>query len=267
MGTYSQSEYSQAQYGPNADIIDQGVGNESYVACAPWVDTEDLCCEGEVITQDCEGEDVVPVYKWSDAEIIQAATDILYNLTCQKFPGICTYEVRPCIGCFTNPCYESREGAILLPTRYQVTNIVSIFIDGEELDSSLYRLIGKRTIVRTDCQPWPVCQLVGGCNDCCSDVVVVYDSGAEPPLALKMAAADLACEIKKACAGDPACKLPNNIKSITRRGVEQVFEEVGHTISEGRTGIDSVDMALDVWGDCGKRRTRFVDPLESPKVI
>jgi hypothetical protein len=267
LATYDQSEYDNAQYGPGPDVIDQGIGNSAYVACAPWIDTEQLCCEGEVPFTDCEGDETVPEYMWSDAEIIQAATNILYNLTCQKFPGICRYQVRPCIGCAQHPCRDSRIDAILLPTKWQVWGIVSITIDGVVLDPSLYRLVGKNMIVRTDCEPWPRCQLIGGCGSCCSDVVVVYDAGVDPPIELKMAVADLACEIKKACNGDAGCKLPDRVKSITRRGVEMEFDEVGRVISEGRTGIKSVDIALDVYGDCSKSVTRFFDPLSHPKAI
>jgi len=66
--------------------------------CAPWIDTDDLCCEGagpDVVA--CDGTASPLVYKWTDDDFVLAASNILFARTCFLYPGVCTDTAWPCI--------------------------------------------------------------------------------------------------------------------------------------------------------------------------
>lgn len=217
--------------------------------CAPWVSPADLCCEGDGTTTDCVEGEVALVYKWSDEDLALAASNILHARTGRRYPGVCEHEVWPCVDHCRPGCSWScsrlcgpRGDRLVLPTSLEVLT-AEVEIDGVVLDGSLYRIEGN-TLVRIDGERWPR-NNYGVTTDGGVELRVVFTAGAEPPIELRIAAADLACELKKSCNGQ-ACSLDARVTSFARRGVAVELTDLSEMLKSGSTGIPSVDYALSV---------------------
>lgn len=226
------------------------------VTCQPWITTSDLCCAGAQDRSDCDGNTVTPTYPWTDEQLIQSASNLLFARTCFRYPGICELSVWPCIGCGgcgRHPCKCGSYYAIELTSDYPILDVTSIEIDGVALDPALWRLEENARIVRLDGEPWPTCNNLGlssGPITLGEEVIVNYTSGRVPPIELRMAAAELVCELKKACNGDESCKLPAHVRTIERRGVEMELDSIFSLLESGLTGNPIIDHALSVYGKC-----------------
>lgn len=226
------------------------------VACAPWTTPDKLCCEGSGDSVDCDGTATPLDFKWDEDQVIAAATNLLFKRTCYRFPGICTRTVIPCI-CAAVVCVcGKREHAIELTSDYPILGIGSVTIKAEGepdnvLPETAYRLDEHSRLVRIDGEPWPLCW---------RDVVVEYTTGREPPIEYQMAAAELACELLKACRGQK-CSLPAHVRSVARRGVEHEVWDVVALLASGLTGNPVIDHVLSAHGPC--RRSRMFDPTRA----
>lgn len=231
--------------------------------CAPWIAAADLCCDvdGEIAACGPDGEPTALVYNWTDDEIILAASNILYARTCYRYPGLCEIEIWPCgkCQCLRAPCGCGFYDALELPTDYPLVSVESVSIDGVELAEEDYRVDQGKYLVRLDGDRWPSCNSFDLPSSSAVEVIVQATVGREPPIELKMAAADLACELKKACNGSENCTLPPNVRSLTRRGVEIEINDLGDLFRDDRFGIPSVDMAIKIHGRCGHHGSVF-DP-------
>lgn len=221
------------------------------VACQPWTTPDKLCCEGGGDSIDCDGAVTPLEFRWSEEQVIAAATNLLFKRTCFRYPGLCERTVIPCI-CSRPVCMcGRREHAIELTSDYpihEITEVVEV-VDGVEavLDASAYRLDEHRRLVRIDGQGW---------SKCWTDIKVSYTTGRMPPVELQMAAAELACELFKACRGTK-CDLPPHVRSVTRRGVEHDIWDVVSLMSSGMTGLPMVDHALMVHGGPCRKSSMF----------
>jgi hypothetical protein len=226
------------------------------VACSPWITSDRLCCEGGNSTTDCDGVVTPLVYEWSDAELIQSASNMLFARTCFRYPGICSREVWPCIDCCScsGPCCCGAYYAIELTSDYPILDVTSVTINGVVENPANYRLDENARIVRTDGEQWPTSNNLGLTNYATGvdEIRVVYDTGRTPPMELQMACAELVCELKKACSGDPSCSLPSHVKSVTRRGVDYEVNDVVNLLAHGLTGNPIIDHALTLYGNCPK---------------
>lgn len=108
---------------------------------------------------------------------------------------------------------------------YPVREITKVKIDGAVVDASQYRLDGWRYLVRLDdpgppvtTQRWPGCQNLALADDQPGTFSVSYRYGIDPPQLGRDAAAQLACELYKACSGQ-ACQIPSNTTKVQRQGV------------------------------------------------
>lgn len=236
--------------------------NDPRSVCSPWITPDLLCCEGTQDTEDCNGNSETPVYKWTDEQIIMSASNILHNRTCLKFPGLCTVTVWPCpsCSCACHPCACGTFDYLELPSDYPVQSITEVRIDGVVFDSDNYRLDEDRYLVRLDGDRWPSCNSFGLPNTTAPEIQVDAVVGREPPIELKMAAADLACELKKACGGEEDCAIPPHVRSIARRGVSIQIDDITSLFKDGLFGIPSVDMAISIHGKC-HQQGRLFDPL------
>lgn len=236
--------------------------------CAAWITVDDLCCAGDSSVENCDpqGQPVPLVFPWTDEEIILAASNILYARTCYRFPGECEVTIWPCVDCRCqrHPCACGTYSYLKLPTDYPVLSVEEVSVDGVVVDPLNYRIDRNQYIVRIDGEHWPLCNSFDLPNTGASEIRVEATVGRPVPIELRMACADLACELKKACNGSEECQLPANVRSLVRRGVEIEVESIGDLFSDGRFGIPSVDMALAVHGKCGKHGTLF-DPLNVTK--
>lgn len=227
------------------------------VACAPWITPDRLCCEGGGSRVECDGTTTPLQYEWTDTELIQAASDLLYARTCYRYPGVCTRTIWPCLcccSCGNHPCGCGAYYAIELTSDYPILSVVSVEINGVVVNPALYRLDENIRIVRTDGERWPECNNLGITNPPSSadEVKVTYTTGRTIPTMLQIACAELVCELKKACNGDATCSLPTHVKSVTRRGVEININDVIALLLQGVTGNPVIDHALTVYGRCPK---------------
>lgn len=255
------------------------------MTCSPWATVSDLnaCCESTA----------------SDAQktsALDSASEVLYMLSGTQFPGACEETLRPCSGGsalpgfswsrWTFPWVPVKNGSQWLNIgpacgchiaydcacngipqvdlgRRDVTDIISVTIDGALLSSSSYRLDHGGLLVRTDGEMWPCCQ------DLSKDIgetgtwSINVEYGLAPPQVGVDAAVELACEIAKACVGED-CRLPPNVQSLSRQGVNLVMMNPGDLESLPLTSMflqaynpSKLTRRASVWSPevKGKRRT------------
>lgn len=238
-----------------------------FETCAPWAAPSDMCCEGDGTTTDCVEGEVALEYKWTDEQLVTAASDILYARSGFRFPGGCgTFTVWPCIdGCHSprHPCVSCcRYDAIELPSGYPVISIDSITEDDVELDPDSYRLERGNIVVRLDGSPWQR-NTFGIPGATGVETIVEFSCGEEAPLVGRMAAAALACELKKSCNGE-GCSLPANVTSFARRGVSVELTDLAEMLKSGATGIPIVDHFLGIYEPIRNPPTMH-DPSRRPR--
>ncbi len=109
-------------------------------------------------------------------------------------------------------------------------------------------------LVRTDGEKWPVCQDLTVDDE--HGFTVSYFRGMAPNPMTKRAAGVLANEFLLACQGDPACRLPYNVKTVARQGETYDFTE--RDFLDGDTGIPEVQALI-----------RMLNPnqLKSPVIV
>lgn len=235
------------------------------VTCRPWITADALCCAGTQDRTDCDGDTVTPSYPWTDEQLIQAASNLLFARTCYLYPGLCEETIWPCIGCGGcghHPCHCGSYNAIELTADYPILEVTNIAINGVTVSSDLWRLDENARIVRTDDEHWPSCNNLGltaGPIVIGDELTVTYIAGREVPVELQMACAELVCQMKKACNGDPSCQLPDHVREVTRRGVRMERDSIFSLLAVGLTGNIIIDHALSVHGNC--MRARGFDPL------
>lgn len=209
---------------------------------------------------------------------IEAASQILYALTGQAWPGPQADVVRPCTplaalgytggssytaglgvatwapvsgwcGCAgPQVCGCATPSAVALPGA-PATSVERVTVDGTQLPATAYRLTDQ-LLIRADGGRWPCCQDLAVAGDQPGAWQVEYTWGAEPPLAGQYACAALACELWKAGPGaaEPGvsgtCRLPQRVTSVTRQGVTMAMLDPMTMFPEGMTGLPEVDLWL-----------------------
>lgn len=217
---------------------------------------------------------------WGDLTLDQqqfaldVATEILWRATGRRF-GLCEITVRPCrqpcagtagpawptsvpaggafrpvldggtwlnIACGQcgDDCHCGSLCEITLPG--PVDSIVQVKLDGEVLDPSDYLVTDHRKLVRAGGECWPTCQDLTLPDDEPGTLSVTYLQGIPVPPGGRAAAAELACELGKACAGASGCRLPRRVQSITREGVSMSFLDSMDFLADGLTGLYAVDL-------------------------
>jgi len=141
----------------------------------------------------------------------------------------------PC-GCAGPACSCGPVCEIMLPG--VVAEVLSVWVDGEMLDSSAYRIDNANLLVRQDGGCWPECQDMAQPWDSADAFTVEYVPGVAPDAAGLWAAGVLASEFAKACQGGK-CRLPSSVTSVVRQGVSMSFSE--GMFAGGVTGIREVD--------------------------
>ena len=247
--------------------------------CTPWADSQDVwdCC-GQPMTTVGEGSLAVecPV---DMTQFAMEASQLLYELSGRLFAGACEKTVRPC---GNRPCgfqvlsrghivepwwsgsYWSWNGTRgcgcqpldrILLSGYPVREIIEVKIDGVVLapssDDPEYRLDERRYLTRTcdvegNAQFWPSCQDLS-CEDTQPGTFsVTYRYGQDPPILGVAAAAELGCELWKACSGG-TCVLPKGTTRVQRQGIvieKLAFANWGFADRVWRTGLSLVDAFL-----------------------
>lgn len=129
-----------------------------------------------------------------------------------------------------------------------IQSVDEVRLDGVEMDTTDYRLDRSKWLVRMDGQRWPSCNSFDLPNSSSVEIQVDATVGREPPIELKIACADLVCEMKKACNGSEQCKLPPHVRNVARRGVEIEIDDITSLFKDGLFGIPSIDIAVRMHG-------------------
>lgn len=253
--------------------------------CTPWITRSELdaCCqvpESSTTLQD---------------QMITAASEILFNLSGRQFDQ-CTETVRPCSGGSALPgfswdrwtypsiplkwggtwlnigpacgCHISTDcGCKGIPQvnlgRWDVTDIISVVIDGVILSPSAYRLDPGGLLVRTDGNLWPCCQDLSKDTSEEGTWYIELSHGQEVPESGKLAAGNYACELVKACVGEE-CAIPQRVTSLVRQGVSMTLLDPQEFLDNGLTGLPIVDSFIRAFNPNGldRRATAW-----SPEVL
>lgn len=191
------------------------------------------------------------------------AGQLLWAWTDRRF-GLCERTVRPCddrqvrCGCGSRRascgCTDVPELVLSGP----VASVTAVWVDGELLDETAYRVDDWRWLVRTDGGVWPSCSNLLADPDEAGSFVVTYQAGYPVPPGTGLITALLACELALALCQDDSCRLPRRIQSMTRQGVTISFSD----LDDGRTGLPEVDM----WVSAQRRPPRRAT-VWSPDVV
>jgi len=245
--------------------------------CAPWTDLAAVrvCCVDD------------PPDDPTILEAIDAASEILFELSGRRYSGACEQTLRPCSrtvdanlyslhGSIQNVAWQgggfewglcSCQGAAAcgcatIPQidlgRRPVAAVTAVRIDGAVLPPANYRVDEYRWLVRLDGESWPCCQNLLG-DDASDDDTFAVDLtfGVAPPVAGRRAASILACELAKSCVG-VECQLPKRVTTITRQGVSMALLDPLDFLNNGSTGIYEVDLFLKAVNPSGRRRPMSV---------
>lgn len=263
-------------------------------ACKPWTTVQSVraCCGGTSAITGTTGYVTDQVVQ----QAVDVATDLLYVLSGQQFPGECLSTVRPCKedNCYGSGMWvgNSWAGNSTFPTPgdpsgfdppecgcgrlpkvdlglWPVTNILSVKIDGAVVDPATYRLDEYRYLVRlapdanSPNPGWPSCQRLDLPSTSVDTWEVTVEHGVGPPPAGENAAARLACEIVKSCIGAD-CRLPNRVQSVNRQQVSLTMIDPS-MLDKGRTGVYEVDLFLATYNPSGTRGITLVYSPDLPK--
>ena len=265
--------------------------------CSPWASAQAVweCC-GSPMTTTGEGSFEVecPV---DMTQFAVEASQVLYELSGRLFAGQCEKIVRPCVerfcgfqvlsrGYVVAPWYEMGwmgwgwwgnfagwDGCGCTPlsrvllSGYPVREITQVKIDGAVIPADEYRLDERRWLIRLadadgNVQLWPSCQRLDMADTETGTFSITYRYGQDAPVTGIQAAAQLGCELYKACTGGE-CALPSGATRVTRAGItfERQYMQRDRLTGAWRTGMPLVDVFLNTYNPSGlKRRPTFYAP-------
>lgn len=256
--------------------------------CEPWdpIWPQGDCAE---ILQTATPE----VTGWS----IQAASEILYQLTAQRF-SLCQVVLRPCRqscygnfpwytwweygtypqpywwngtwynlacgSCPTNSCSCPGLDETLLPG--PVASVTEVKVDGVALVAGVdYRVDDYRKLVRLGGQLWPFCQNMNLADTEIGtwSTTVVY--GEAVPIIGRMAVGELGLELVKyiMCADD--CAIPRGTVDISRQGVSMTIANMADLFNTGFIQLRMCDLFIKTANPNHNQARSAVYDLDSPE--
>lgn len=233
--------------------------------CGSWASGADVldCCGPQQSTDGSEFE-----------LLALEASEVLYQLSGRLFSGFCQGIVRPCntSGCGFQVLSRGHivpwsDGDRSRPTcgcsalsrvklAGDAVSIVEVTIDGATVDAAGYRLDSGRWLTRMAdpngrSQSWPGCQRLDLPETEVGTFAVEYVYGRRPPVTGQLAAAQLACELWRACPGNDAageCRLPRGTVRVTRENITVERKEVTAFVAAAPTGLVHVDAFMAAYG-------------------
>lgn len=214
--------------------------------CGSWATIDDACGPCTAF-----GIDTTAV----EAGMLRAS-EILFNLTGQRWQGTCAETLRPCsryCRC-TSGCGCGWVDEWVLPG-YPVTAVSQVKIDGAIVNPATYRLDKSSRLVRLSGPngqvpgQWPACQRLELPTTEVDTWSITYSYGALPTPGGVAAAATLGCEIALACQPADsdacrACRLPRRVQTIVRQGVSMTILDPLTIFADGLVGLPEVDLWL-----------------------
>lgn len=143
-------------------------------------------------------------------------------------------------GCRGNDCSCTALSEVILPG--PVGGVVSVWLDGQEVPRSAWRVDNGNRLVRTDGETWPACQDMSASDE--EGFSVTYYRGARPNVMTRAAAGALANEFLLSCEGS-ACRLPGNVTSASGQGMS--YEFAPQDWEGGETGIPEVNAVIRIY--------------------
>lgn len=177
------------------------------------------------------------------------ASEVLFNITQRRWPGLATDVYRPCCSC-AGPvsCECARWSALELPNT-PARSVTQVLVDGVVVAPEEYELRdgGWVHAVRQPdgtLRSWLRCQDLTLPPTAVGTMQVTYRWGTEPPPAGRIACGVLAWEF--AVAWTPTlegqCRLPKRVTSVTRAGITVAAIDPLTLFEKGLTGIPEVDV-------------------------
>lgn len=193
-----------------------------------------------------------------DPRITDAIADaslVMYYLTGRQFAGTCTTTVRP-------PCLSGQCACGCTPRQvnlglWPVTDLISVKYQGVEYAGAeiegVFHVDEYHYLVRDDGlaflsgNQWA---LTDGPHDNMSPdgfvFEVTFQHGIKIPPLLERATRELACQFVSICC-EKECSLPERVTSVARVGVTFNVANVTDLLAAGRTGLYTVDLAIEVF--------------------
>lgn len=149
-------------------------------------------------------------------------------------------------GCASTDCGCSQLCEAILPG--PVGQVVEVWLDGEVVPASSYRIDNGNRLVRTDGECWPACQDLSQDAHGADAFSVTYYQGAAPDNTILWAVGRLATDFFLACVGK-ACSLPANVISVARTGISYQLET--GLFPGGKTNIPEADALIQFYNPYG----------------
>lgn len=190
-----------------------------------------VCCAAEYLcvrTMDCGCPGVGCGSDWRSRPVPAGDALTWLNLEC---------------GCGESCGCISNGSRIALPYG-PVTRVTNVSVNGTDLDPADYVLVDGKWLYFRSLSHQALTQM---CFDPfttpTSGLLVEWEHGQAPPPDGVAAACVLTCELLKSCNNEP-CQLPQRLQSITRQGISMAVLDPLDFLTDGLTGIGSVDLFL-----------------------
>lgn len=150
-----------------------------------------------------------------------------------------------------------------------VFKIIEVNESGTILPTGAYRVDNGNTLVRTDGNCWPDCQSMEEPPGAPNTLTVTYQVGLPLGAMGQLAFDAMVCYLLNECPtpGACSCRIPHNVTSLRRQGVEQTFVDPTEMLVNGLTGITAVDRWLIAIRDVNLTPSRVRSPdFKTPRV-
>lgn len=227
--------------------------------CSPW-------CTWDQVLSTCSGlseANLALIDALPDdvkADLIDDASSIVYELNGRRYPGECEQTRRICMDCRlcrTFPCCCDRRDVLDLGSRFPISSITTVTLDGVELVAGTdYDLRDRRYLRRLgDTTSWPRCADIADAEA----FTVTWKYGRNPPGVAQRAVARFVAELAKKCVGIK-CELPQRVTTVQREQVTYTIIDSFKMLDDGKVGF----LAVDLWLAADKRGRRVAPGVFDP---
>jgi hypothetical protein len=177
-------------------------------------------------------------------------------------------------GCQEDLCHCG-DNLCRLPLPGPIYDVVTVTVDGIVLPSSAYVIQDAKWLTLLQpAQPsggrtlecWPTCQDFTKTITQDNTLFVEYRTGVEVPWMLQQAMSELTAHFIRGCSGcGCGTGTRQNLSRLSRQGVNLEFASAQQLFTDGRTGIEIVDLAINAFNPAGLPRAMRVFSPDMPK--